>query len=410
MNRKTVVVIVVSALAAAGWLAWAFAPRPVPVETAIADRGRFESTIDEDGRTRVRDRHVVTAPLAGRLTRITLHEGDPVAAGAVVATLLPTLSPLLDERTVRSQQARVEGAEAAVRRAAAQAEHTRVAVRQARNELERSEELAQRGFVAPTKLETDRLALAAARRMSEAAEQDRQIAQHELEQTRAALGAVRQSSAAPPFEVRSPIDGRVLKVLQPSESTIGLGTPLLELGDTRRLEIVAELLTTEALRARPGDRVSIERWGGPQVLSGTVRRIEPAAFTKVSALGVEEQRVNVLIDLSGPQEAYERLGDGYRVAVRIVVLSVDDAVRVPVGAVFPLPPLQAEDPTPRFAVFTLRDGRARLAPVDVGARNGTHAWIRSGLQPGQPVIVYPSAAVRDAVRVSAPAGSAGGIR
>jgi HlyD family secretion protein len=188
---------------------------------------------------------------------------------------------------------------------------------------------------------------------------------------------------------------------------VTLGTPLFEIGDTHRLEIVAELLTTDALAARPGSRVMIERWGGPATLEGRVRSVEPAAFTKVSALGVEEQRVRVLIDIISPQPEWQALGDGYRVSVRIVTLAEDKAVQVPVSAVFPLPADGGDDTNgssqnaARFAVFVANDGRARQTPVQLGARNGSAAWIRSGLTPGAQVIVYPPTTVRDGVRVKA---------
>jgi HlyD family secretion protein len=198
------------------------------------------------------------------------------------------------------------------------------------------------------------------------------------------------------------VAGRVLRLLQTSEATVAVGTPLLEIGDTRRLEIVAELLTTDALRTRPGDRVRIDRWGGPATLEGRVRRVEPAAFTKVSALGVEEQRVNVLIDITSPREAWSALGDGFRVGLRIVLLSVPDALQVPVSAVFPLPrPRDGPAPDPSMAVFGIVDGRARRLPVEVGGRNGSEAWIRAGLAEGDAVIVYPPATVADGARVEA---------
>ena len=400
MKRRTLALLAVALAAGVALLAWALAPRPVEVGLATADRGRFELTIDEDARTRLHDRYVVSAPLAGRVSRIVLREGDAVDAGAVVATLSPALAPLIDERTLAGLQARVEAAQAAVLRAAARVERARVALEQARGEAGRSEQLAQKGFVSPTKLETDRLSAAAAAKELEAAEQDRHVATHDVEQARAALGTARQGPGGRPFEVRAPAAGRVLKVVQASESTVGLGAPLIELGDTRRLEVVAPLLTVDALRTTPGDRVAIERWGGPGTLEGRVRRIEPAAFTKVSALGVEEQRVNVLIDIASPHDAWRALGDGYRVSVRIVVTDVPDAVRVPVGAVFPLP-READAPgAPRWAAFVPRDGRARRVEIDVGARNGTHAWVRSGLAPGDAVIVYPPSTVDDGVRVA----------
>jgi HlyD family secretion protein len=397
MQKKTWLWTAAGAAGALGLLVWAFAPRPVEVEVARASTGPFEVTIDEDGKTRLTERYAVSAPLAGRLARITLREGDAVAADAVVATLTPVLSPMLDERTTRELGARVEAAQANLQRAATRIERAKVALEQTRLELKRSEQLAQQGFVAPTKLDNDRLAVTAASREVDAAVAEQHVAGHELEVSRAALSAMRQGPAATAgraFGVRSPVAGRVLRIMQASEATVPLGAPLIEVGDTTRLEVVAELLTTDAMRAVPGSPVRIERWGGAGTLEGRVRRIEPAAFTKVSALGVEEQRVNVLIDLSSPRELWQALGDGFRVSVRIVALAMPQAVRVPISAVFP-------KPDGGMAVFVFDGGRARLTAVDIGARNGTQAWVKSGLADGATVIVYPSAAVSDGARVHA---------
>ncbi len=388
-----------AAVAFVALLAWAFAPRPVEVEVATAALGRFEATVDEDGKTRLPDRYVVSAPLAGRVARIALREGDPVEAGAVVATITPLLSPLLDDRSVREAGARVEGGQAQVARAGARVDRTRVGVEQARIELARSEQLARDGFIAPTKLDSDRLSLQAAQKEHDAAVQERRMAQHELEQARAVLGVIRQGGSAPArgFAVRAPIAGQVLRVLQTSEATVVLGTPLLQVGDLGRLEVIAELLTTDALRTPPGTPVRIERWGGAGTLEGRVRRVEPAGFTKVSALGVEEQRVNVLIELTSPRAQWQALGDGFRVGVRLVVTAKADALLVPASAVFPLP--EADDHA--MAAFVVEGGRAKLTPVTLAGRNGQSAWITQGLTPGAKVIVYPPAAVRDGVRVKA---------
>jgi HlyD family secretion protein len=342
----------------------------------------------------VRDRYVVSAPLAGQLARITLREGDAVQAGDVVATLMPALSPLLDERTLREQQIRVDIARANAERARARFQRADVAVQQAANEARRSEELAQQGFVAATKLENDRLQRQAAEREREAAREEQQAAQHEVAQARAALDAVSRPGTQRAFALRSPVAGRVLRVAQVSEGTVALGTPLVEVGDTSRMELVAELLTTDALQVAPGSAVSIERWGGEGTLEGRVRMREPAAFTKVSALGVEEQRVRVLIDITTPHRQWKDLGDGFRVGAKIVSIAVDGVLRVPVSAVFPLPSEEGGN-----AVFVVDGGRARTVPVDVAARNGEVAWVRRGLEPGTRVIVYPPATVRDGERV-----------
>ncbi|WP_298234636.1 HlyD family efflux transporter periplasmic adaptor subunit [uncultured Azohydromonas sp.] len=396
MKRKTWAFTAAGAVLAVALLGWAFAPHPVPVETAAVTQGTFEAVIEEEGKTRVRDRYVVSAPLAGVLQRIALREGDAVRPGDPVALLTPVLPVLQDERTLREQQARLEMALAGRERAAARVARAQVSLQQARAEAARSGELVRQGFVSLSRFDNDQLAVQAAQRDVEAAVQEAHVAGHDVEQARAALTAVQRGPAAAQgraFVLRSPVAARVLRVAQQSESAVAVGTPLLELGDTAQLEVVAELLTTDALKAVPGSRVLIERWGGAGVLEGRVRLVEPAAFTKVSALGVEEQRVRVLIDLAGDPAAWRALGDAYRVGVRIVTLSVEGAVQVPVGAVFPVEDGEA------MAVYRLDGERAVLQPVEVAARNGAQAWVKSGLKPGQEVVVYPSSAVRDGQRV-----------
>jgi HlyD family secretion protein len=416
MRTKTMLTIGAAALALGAAVVWAFAPRPVEVELAKVVRAQFEATLDEDGKTRLAERYVVSAPLAGHLSRITLREGDSVAAGAVLAVLTPMMPAMLDERTQRELQARAESARDNIQRAEARIARARVAQTQARDEASRSEKLVQQGFIAPTKLNTDRLSVLATQRDLEAALAEQRIVEHELEQAYAAMGAARsagkQTGTQRGFEVRAPTAGQVLRVLQASEVSVAMGAPLLELGDIARLEVVAELLTTDALALPPGGRVYIERWGGPQSLQGRIRNIEPAAFTKVSALGVEEQRVRVLIDLISPREQWAALGDGYRVTVRMVTMEATDAVQAPLSAVFPLP-TDAESvnlPTgvdvgtavrAAHAVFINDGGRAHRVPVLLGGRNTSAAWVRSGLSAGQSVVVYPPTTLTDgaAIRV-----------
>ncbi|MDP4076755.1 efflux RND transporter periplasmic adaptor subunit [Acidovorax sp. A1169] len=402
MKPKTWIYSASALLALAVAAAWAFAPRPIEVELAPAMVGRFEMSVEEDGKTRLAERYVVSSPLAGRLSRIELHEGDAVAEGATVALLTPALPSLLDERGRRELRARLEGAEAAVEGATARQGRARVVLEQARNEAWRSEQLAQQGFIAATRLESDRLAARAAVKELEAATAQLHVASHDVEQARAALGTGLQPpglTAGRGFAVRSPIAGQVLRVLQANESTVALGTPLLELGDTSRLEIVAELLTADALAVRQGSSVVVERWGGPQVLQGHVTRVEPSAFTKVSALGVEEQRVRVVIGLSSPREQWLALGDGFRVGVRVITQVQEQVLQVPVSAVFPLAAVDAEAKAPVYAVFAMEEGRARTVRVSLAGRNGSTAWLRDGLSPGAHVIVYPPSAVRDGARV-----------
>ncbi len=405
MQKKTWMLGGGAVVALAVLLAWAFAPRPQPVEVADVAQGRFEAGIDEDAKTRLRDRYAVSAPLAGRLARIALREGDAVRAGEVVARILPALPALLDERSLQEHRARVDAAQAGVQRAGVRAERSRVVLEQARGDLRRSEDLARQGFVAAARLDADRLALDAAQKDAQAAMLEQQAARADLAQARAALGVVQGPQAGGrAFEVRAPVAGRVLRVAQASEGMVGLGTVLVELGDTTQLEVVAPLLSTDALQVRAGSPVRIERWGGPGVLQGRVRAVEPAAFTKVSALGVEEQRVNVLIDLTSPAAQWAALGDGYRVVTRVLTREAEDATLVPVSALFPLPAdgaaaAGAEPAAPRMAVFVVQEGRARRVPVVLEARGATHAWVREGLQAGAQVVVYPPATLADGARV-----------
>jgi HlyD family secretion protein len=380
-----------AALAAVAALAWAFWPRAVEVEATLARPGRFEQAVEEDGRTRLKDRYTISAPVAARLERITLREGDAVAAGQTVAVLRPVVPAMVDERSRLEAQARVRAASAGVDRANARAAHARLALEEARLEQGRTERLAAEGFLSMSRLDSVRLALAGAQRELEAALAEQDLAGHEREQ---AVATLRQFTGAMPtagaLSVRSPVRGVVLKVTQPSENTLAPGAALLEVGDPGQMEVVSELLTSDAVQARPGRRVVIERWGGPPV-EGRVRRVDPAAFTKFSALGIEEQRVLAVIDITSPPGDWTAMGDGFRVVVRVITASVDPALIVPVGALFPH--------GDGLAVYAVKGHRARLRPVDIGGRNGTDAWVRSGLAADEQVIVYPPATVTDGRRV-----------
>ena len=416
MTRKTALWLLAGVLGVGALLAWAFAPRAVAVEVANVVAGPFEAGIDEEARTRLRERYVVSAPLAGRWLRPRLREGDAVRAGDVLGDLEPLLPTMLDARARREQQARVQAAAAGLEAARARVQQSRVGLERAQADLARSESLVQQGFVSQAKAEADRLARGAASAELQAALEGERAAGFELELVRAALAAGSSGAAEAGARValRAPVSGRVLKLMAASEATVAAGTPLLELGDVGGLEVVAELLTTDALQVRPGSAVRIDRWGGPQRLDGVVRQVEPGAFTKVSALGVEEQRVRVIIELRSPSAQWAGLGDGYRVAVRVVTRSAAEAVQVPVGAVFPRPAgLRADDGCPLptagasagldngcVAAFVVAGGRAQLRAVRLEARETRMAWVRSGLAAGEQVIVYPPPAVEAGARVA----------
>lgn len=392
MKRRQYLAYAVAALALAAALAWAFAPRPVEVETARARAGLFEQAVEEDGRTRLKDRYTVSAPLAARLTRITLRAGDIVNQGDVVAEPLPVMSPMVDGRAMQQAVARLGAADAALTRAKAQAAQAMVTLDESLLDLRRTEQLAAVGFVSPSRMDTARLAAMAGRRALDAAIAAQEAAVHEQDFARAALAPSEPGRAARPMILRAPVAGRILRVAQPSEVTLAAGTPLLEIGDATQLEVVSELLTADAVQAREGARVVIDRWGGPP-LEGRIRQVEPAAFTKVSALGIEEQRANAVIEVQNAGNAWRAVGDGFRVNVRIVTASVPGALMVPVGAVFPH--------SGGMAVYLVEGRRARVQAVDVQARNGSDAWLRGGLAEGQEVVLYPAAEVRDGTRIRA---------
>jgi len=375
-------------------LVWAFMPAPAEVEVASVGQGRFERAVQDDGKTRLRERYLVSTPLTGRVARIELKQGDVVTRDAVLASVWPVAPALLDARARSEQQARIGAMEASVARARANVGRSLAALEQARAELKRSETLAQQGYVSPNQNETGRLNVRLREKELESARQEEDATRHELEQSRAALKQFSQTTSEGPqraFSIKAPVSGKVLKILQQSEGIVSAGTPLMELGDPSQLEVVVDVLTEDAAQIKPGTPVRLMNWGGPEQLNGQVRLVEPAAFTKVSALGVEEQRVNTVIDITSPPESWRALGDGFKVDVRVLVQVVENAVMVPVSALFPV--------GARSALFIVDAGRVRQQEVEVAARNGVQAWIRTGLQPGTKVVVYPDSALRDGDRV-----------
>lgn len=391
MKRRNKIALVVAALAAAALVAWALQPRPVTVETAPVTRGPFELTVSDDGKTRVRERYVVSAPLAGRIQRIELEEGDRVKQGQAIALLTPTAPALLDVRTARELEARVGAADA--RLAGARAETLRAQAQrdQARADFDRQAKLASEGFVAESAREQASLALRTAERNVDAARFAQDAALHDLQQARAALRRYESGDPGARWEVTAPVSGSVLKVVQKSEGPVALGAPLVELADARALEAVVDVLSQEAVAIRPGMPARIELGQGVPPLAAAVRLVEPAAFTKVSALGIEEQRVNVILDFSDPLDNVKTIGDGFRVEAHIVTQRRDNAIKVPVGALF--------RDSAGWAVFVVENGRARKRSVEVALRNTVEAVVEKGLAAGERVIVYPSDALTDGARL-----------
>jgi len=377
----------------AALVAWALRPQPVSVELAEVTRGVFEQTVSDDGKTRVRERYTVFAPLAGRVERIRLKAGDAVERGQVVALLMPVAPALLDARTARELQSRVGAAEAQLQRSRAEVARVMAQRDQAQADFERQVKLWKEGFLSATAREQAELALRTADRTHDAAKFAVDAAGHELDQARAARARYRSGDGGSKWEVISPVKGSVLKVVQESEGAVTLGAPLLELADARSLEAVVDVLSQESVAIRPGMPARLELGRGVAPLAASVRLVEPAAFTKISALGVEEQRVNVILDFAEPLDRIQTIGDGFRVEAAIVTHRVADAVKVPVGALF----RDGEG----WAVFAVEGGRAVKRAVKATQRNSAEAMVEDGPRPGDRVVVYPSDALRDGSRIEA---------
>ncbi|WP_414470974.1 efflux RND transporter periplasmic adaptor subunit [Microvirga sp. M2] len=389
LTRILVAVAVAAVLG--GALYWAFRPKPVLVEIGTVTEGPFRATVEEDGRTRVRDRYVVSAPLAGRLLRLEVKAGDPVEANSRVANLLPSLPQLLDPRTRRELEERVGAAEATIHEADARRERAQAQLLQAQADVRRVRTLQQKGVAAVQQLEREELSLRFAERDLQAAELRKHAAEHELDQARAMLRRYDQPEPGDGWEITAPVSGRVLRVTQESEGVVSAGTPVVEIGDPNDLEVIVDVLTTDAVAIRPGAPVEITRWGGPRDLQGRVRVVEPSAFTKVSALGVEEQRVWVVIDLTSPPEEWATLGDGYRVEAGIIVQEIPKATLVPTSALF-----RRGD---GWAAFVVGDGVARERQVSVAHRSSRMAAVSSGLRPDERVVLYPPTALSNEASV-----------
>ena len=372
-------------------------PQPVPAEVSQVTRGPIDVSIDDEGETRVRDRFVISAPLGGRVLRIELEPGDTVVANeTVLAVFLPSAPVLLDARSRAEAQAAVETALAAVGQAEAHYEQAAAEVTFSRAEVERYRRLARDGIVSVEQMETSQLDLDTRQEALEAAEYAVRTALSELQAARVRLQRFSGRSAAADgeaIEITSPVSGVVLRRLRESESVVPAGEALLEIGDPQQIEVVTDYLSKDAVRIRPGQRVLIDRWGGDRPLGGRVRRVEPSGFTKISALGVEEQRVNVVMDITDPPEVWAGLGDGFRVETRVVVWQSEDELKAPTGALF-----RRDE---GWAVFAVDGGRAVLRSIEIGERNAQEAQVLGGLEPGQEVVVYPSDSLSDGSRVAA---------
>jgi HlyD family secretion protein len=374
--------------------AWGFWPRARSVETAAVVRGELRVGFSEEARTRVRDRWLVSAPLSGVVDRIALRPGDRVAAGQTVATLWPAPAAVLDAAQRADALARLRRGEQAERAAAAAVEAADVQRARSDAQLRRGQALAGRRLVSAADLDTLRMQARVDAAALRSAAAQREAARIEQRAARAVLALQGASRTGTALALPSPVEGRVLRRLVESASPVQAGQPLLELGDPRAIEVVAEILTADAVRIAPGTAVRLTRWGGDATLRGRVRVIEPGGFTKVSALGVEEQRTLAVIDLVDPPAARARLGDGYRLEADFEVWRTPDALQVPTAALF--------RDGPHWAVYAIEGGRARLRHVLPGPFGEDAAAVASGLREGERVVLYPGDDVRDGLRVRGP--------
>ena len=396
-TRRLLLIAAIGLLVIAA-LVWSFWPRPVAVELASVSRGPMQVEVSDEGRTRVRETYQISAPVSGRLVRVEVHPGDIVEGGKTkVAELLPIAPSFLDVRTRSQAEAAVKSAEAARNLAAADLTRTKAELAFASSELKRAMALGAPGYISQANLERAQLLRNTAVAQMATAEAALRAKTFDLEAARALLIDPTGRSGEHPQDgvpIIAPVSGRVLRVLHESEAVLQAGSAIIDVGDPGLLEIVADLISEDAVKVRVGDAATITDWGGAGVLNARVRRVEPSGFTKVSALGVEEQRVNVLLDFTDPRSRWDRIADGFRVIVHIAIWHAPQVLRVPASAMF----RKGND----WAVFAVRDGRARLTTIAVGHSNDDVAEVRMGLRSGDRVVLHPSDRIADGTRVAEP--------
>lgn len=386
--------IVVPLLFVVALLVYGFWPRPLLVEAVRVAPAPLSVTIEEEGKTRVIDRYEITAPVPGVLNRLAWDVGDTVGHDQVLLSIKPLTSEVLDPRREAEARARVAAARAALRVAEQNASAAIADSDFAELELKRISKLADSGNASRDELDRVQTRARRTRAARRSAEFTVEVARYDLEAARTTLqyaGKTTTENGEEKVLVRAPVNGLVLAIQHLGEGPVKIGQPLLEIGDTRALEVEVEVLSEDAVRISPGMRVLFERWGGKRPLEGRVRTVEPVGFTKISALGVEEQRVHIIADLVSPYEQWQKLGDGYRVEARFIIWHADNVLQVPASALF--------RHQGKWAVFAIEAGRAVRRQVEVGQRNGLQARIVSGLKRGETVISYPSDAIRDGVRI-----------
>lgn len=396
----TRIVLIAVALGVVGAVIYGLIPKPVKVESTEVSQGKMAVTVDDDGKTRVKDRYIISAPLAGDLSRIKLEPGDKIDEETVLATLLPVPSPLQDPQSRAQARARLSAASDAHRQAISAQKSAQAAFEFASSEIKTQRELADQGSIPGQELDRAELDLRTRKADLSSAKYAAQVARHQVAVARAALDRFRSDKSdkkpaslngGEQMPLRAPAVGVVLDVMAESGGVVQPGTPIIEVGDSSALEVVVDVLTRDAVRVKPGDVAQIKRWGGEHTLEARVTRIEPKAFTEMSSLGVQEQRVNIILELTSAPEDWSALGDGYRVDASITVWQTDDALQVPASAVF------RHDAN--WSVFMVDAGVARRRTVKIGHRNGVDVQILDGLGQGDVVILHPGEEVGDGADV-----------
>jgi HlyD family secretion protein len=396
--KRGLAVLVVAALA--GALGWALWPKPVPVELAEVSKGPLVVTVDEEGKTRIKDVYAVSAPITGKLVRLALEAGDRVKKDVtIVAVIEPMAPPFLDVRSTRELEAQIEAAKAAVALAEAEVNQAAAELEFAESELKRAAALIGTKAISERAMERAKIDVDTRRAALARAKSSLEVRKRELESGQARLISPEEQwkgevAVGCCVNVRAPASGRVLRLIQESERVVVAGTPVVEIGDPENLELVVELLSADAVKVREGATAIVEGWGGA-ALTAKVTRVEPAGFTKVSALGIEEQRVRTILKLQasgqGGDTSADQLGHDYRVFVKIKVYEAPNALRVPISALF-----RRRD---QWTVYTVERGRARAVPVKLGQRNTAFAEVLVGLAEGAVVVLHPSDRVADGARV-----------
>ncbi len=394
MNWKRKLIVIALIILVVLAVIYGFIPRPVSVDTEVVTKGDMMVTVVEEGKTRVVDRFDISAPVPGYARRIEFKVGDAVKRGQEVAELEPLRSGMLDPRSRAASQARLEAAESSLESAREEASASRAESELAKTEFERVAELYERRFASKDEFDRAKASLDNAAARLRSAEFSVDVAKYQVEEARTALRfstAENGSKGLGKVSVRSPVNGSVLQVHHKSEGVVDAAQPLMTVGNPNALEVEVDVLSDDAVRIKPGMRVLLERWGGDEPLEARVRTIEPSGFTKVSSLGVEEQRVLVISDFTSSPQLWERLGDGYRVEAKFIIWEGSDILQVPESALF-----RHEK---GWSAFVIKDGKARRRPMEVGHRGGLVAEVISGLNEGDMVITHPDDSIEDGTRV-----------